>query len=428
MKIGILGGGISGLTLAAHLKQDYELLEKNQRCGGHAASLTEEGFTFDIGGAHIMFSRNEEVLHYEVSLLGDNVLRGRRNNKVFFKGRFVKYPFENGLYELAPDDRFECLYYYIQNNYPEPSNFKEWMYYTFGKGITERYLLPYNEKIWKTPAEEMSLHWVNGRVPKPPVEDVIKSAVGIETEGYTHQLNFYYPKRGGFQALCDVMEAKAKNVVKNAAVKRIEKRNGQWEVSGTFGRRRYDKLVSTIPVQELLKAMDSVPLEVLRASERLQYNSLITVNLGLGMRNAPTYTAVYFPQSEYLFNRISFLKSFSPFNAPEGKSLVQAEITVKEGDEVWNLSDAELIDHVEESLDGIGLIDRRTVCYRRVIRSKYAYIIYDLQYQDNIRLVKEYMESIGVILLGRFSQFEYINSDVCVERSLKLATQLNSQK
>ena len=32
----------------------------------------------------------------------------------------------------------------------------------------------------------MSLDWVEGRVPKPPLEDVIKAAVGVETEGYTY--------------------------------------------------------------------------------------------------------------------------------------------------------------------------------------------------------------------------------------------------
>ena len=89
---------------------------------------------------------------------------------------------------------------YLKNDSPEPANLEEWGYHAFGRSISEKYFLPYNRKIWKTEPREMGLDWV-GRVPKPPVEDVVKSALGIETEGYTHQLHFRYPLRGGFEAL-----------------------------------------------------------------------------------------------------------------------------------------------------------------------------------------------------------------------------------
>ena len=148
------------------------------------------------------------------SLLGDNVHRARRNNKIFYKGRYVKYPFENGLFDLEPQDRFECLYHYIKNDYPPPqTNFKEWIYHHFGKGLAEKYLIPYNEKIWNVPAEELGLEWVDGRVPKPPLEDVIKAAVGVETEGYTHQLYFNYPAHGGIESLPLRMRACVHNLI-----------------------------------------------------------------------------------------------------------------------------------------------------------------------------------------------------------------------
>ena len=105
MTVGILGGGLAGLAVAAHLGHDSEILEADARPGGHCLTVQEDGFTFDAGGPHIMFSRNEETLALMVGLLGDNVHRGRRANKIFFKGRYVKYPFENGLYDLEPQDR-----------------------------------------------------------------------------------------------------------------------------------------------------------------------------------------------------------------------------------------------------------------------------------------------------------------------------------
>jgi len=120
------------------------------------------------------------------ALLGENVCRRRRNTKVFYKGRYVKYPFENGLGELPPEDNLACLLGYVTayaarkaGTAPRPTNLREWMYHRFGKGITECYLLPYNEKIWKAPAAEMGFDWVDGRVPDPPLEDVIRSSLGI---------------------------------------------------------------------------------------------------------------------------------------------------------------------------------------------------------------------------------------------------------
>ena len=213
MTIGILGAGLTGLTLGS-LIQDCEILEKNSECGGLCRSLEEEGFTFDWGGSHIIFSKDQEVLDFMLVKLGDNIVKRRRNTKILYKGNYVKYPFENGLSELPLQDNFECLRGFINvliKTNTKPGNFKEWLYATFGDGIAEKYLVPYNEKIWNYDLTKMSAWWVEGRVPKPPVEDIIKSSLGIETEGYQHQLHFYYPKEGGINALIDCLERESRD-------------------------------------------------------------------------------------------------------------------------------------------------------------------------------------------------------------------------
>src|ERR1700676_2636315 len=116
MKVGVLGGGLAGLTVAAHLGEPSEVLEAAERPGGHCQSVCEQGYTFDAGGPHIMFSRNRQTLDFMVSLLGSNVRQSRRNNKIFYRGRYVKYPFENGLFDLEPQDRYECLLGCLRNN------------------------------------------------------------------------------------------------------------------------------------------------------------------------------------------------------------------------------------------------------------------------------------------------------------------------
>ena len=138
MKLGVLGGGISGLSLVANLKADAEILEKADECGGLCSSIVEDGYTFDAAGPHILFSKNKDVLAYMVSVLGENVEKKRRENKIWFKGHLVKYPFENGLSDLPKDDCFECIRDYLQNPWTKaPTNLAEWSYATFGASISD---------------------------------------------------------------------------------------------------------------------------------------------------------------------------------------------------------------------------------------------------------------------------------------------------
>ena len=426
MRIGILGGGLTGLVLAYHLKDKAEVLEKEEECGGLCRSLREDGFTFDYGGAHIIFSRDKKPVSFMRRVLDSNCRQGRRENKIFYKGIFVKYPFENGLFGLPPQDRFECLYYYLTKSNGKSKDFKDWIYKTFGKGIAEKYLIPYNEKIWKTKAENLSLEWAGGRVPEPPLEDVIKSAVGVPTEGYTHQLNFYYPKKGGIQSLISSLEKKTPRIVKNFEVKKICKENGSWLVSNEKVSEKYDLLVSTIPLFDLLDALEGIPKKTQDALNGLRYNSLITVMLGIDAEKLLDYTAVYFPDKEVLFHRLGFPKIFSPNNVPQGKSSIVAEITAQKKSSLWKMSDKEIEKKVIDDLDKLGLVKRKKICYSQVKRTKYAYVVYDKEYYKNIKVVKDFIRKQGIILCGRFSEFEYLNMDECVKRASRLAKEVKN--
>lgn len=426
MAVGILGGGLAGIAIAAHLNEECEVLEKESRGGGHCQTVQEEGFTYDAGGPHIIFSRNQEMVDYMVSLLGANVHRARRNNKIFYRGRYVKYPFENGLFDLEPQDRYECLLHYIKNDYPPPqTNFKEWLYHHFGKGLAEKYLIPYNEKIWNVPAEQLGLEWVEGRVPKPPVEDVIKAAVGVETEGYTHQLYFQYPLYGGIESLPRALEKQVAKVTSDFSVERVWKEGALWCVSNGRITRRYEKIVSTIPIQELAHALEGTPSEILAAVDALRYNSLITVAVGVDTDKLPDYTAIYVPDPEIRFHRLSFPAMFSPHNAPPGKSIIEAEITTNPGDGTHEMSDEEILADVAGDLEGMDLARRRQVFYGKVIRTKYGYVVQDDNCRQPLRRAKAYFDEIGIPLCGRVAEFEYINMDVCIERARKLADRLN---
>ncbi len=266
---------------------------------------------------------------------------------------------------------------------------------------------------------------MEGRVPKPPIEDVIKAAVGVETEGYTHQLYFHYPAHGGIESLPGAMAERVPNIVSNFTVERIWKEGGQWCISNDLFTRRYDALVCTIPIQELAAALDGTPPEVLTAVNALRFNSLVTVSVGLDSARIPDYTAIYVPDPEIRFHRLSFPAVFSPHNAPLGQSIIQAEITTNPGDGTHELTDDELLSDVISDMQDMDLVRRSEVCYSRVLRTKYGYVVQNDDCRRYLKRAKEYFEQIGIPLCGRVAEFEYINMDVCIERARKVADRLN---
>ncbi|MEM2130551.1 MAG: FAD-dependent oxidoreductase [Candidatus Bathyarchaeia archaeon] len=432
MKTAILGGGLTGLTLGYLMKQkdqDIEILEKEPECGGLMRTLEYEGFTFDYCGSHIIFSKNKEVLEFMLNLLGKNRVRNRRNTKIIYKGRLVKYPFENGLSDLSKEENFECLNSFIQNlirkrsgELGKPTNLKEWCSYTFGEAIAQKYLIPYNEKIWKYPLEQISLEWVE-RVPNPPVEDIIKASLGIPTEGYLHQLYFYYPKVGGIQALTKSLEKKIGNsITTNFEVVKICGKDGAWRISDGKHDKQFGKIISTIPIQLLVKAIEA-PAKIKEAANSLNYNSLITVMLGLKRKIKGHISWLYIPDHTILPYRVSFSSNFSPKNAPFGKSALTAEITCKFEDDLWKKKDEAIVGQVLADLRNLNLIKEEDVMFALTRRTRYAYVINDHNCGKNMKLIRNYFTQRKIALVGRFSEFKYLNMDACIKSAMNYIEQ-----
>jgi len=433
MKTAILGGGLTGLTLGYLLKQQHgeiEILERNQECGGLMRTVQHKGFTFDWGGSHVIFSKDKKILNFMLGLLGKNRVENRRNTKVLYNGCLVKYPFENGLSDLPLEENFECLYDFIKNvikkekgALKKPANLNEWCSYTFGNAIAEKYLVPYNKKIWKFPLEQMSLEWVE-KIPSPPVEDVIKSSLGISTEGYVHQLNFYYPKTGGIQALIKALENRiGDSVTTNFKVTKISGKDGNWSIFDDKLEKRCEKIISTIPIQALVKAVDA-PTGVREAADNLNYNSLITVMIGLKRKLKKKHSWLYIPAHSILSHRVSFPSNYSLAVSPTGMSSVMAEITCRIGDEQWRSKDDVIASRVVDDLHKSNIIDKSDVSFVLTRRAEYAYVINDLNYSRNMKTVRSYFSQRKIGLVGRFSEFKYLNMDDCIRSAMNYAEQI----
>ena len=432
-QIGIIGAGPSGLAISLFLNQSNELLEKNDFVGGHAASFFDSGFTFDYG-PHILFSRDPDILNFIIASLGNNVSKCRRNNKISFKQCMIKYPFENDLKSLPLEDNYACIHDFMFNPYKEkyatPQNMREWFLKTFGEGICSRYLFPYNEKVWNIPVEELSMALAE-RIPNPPPEDILKSSLGYSTEGYLHQLYYYYPKKGGYQAICEAWKKKA-SIAYGFSVENIQRTNhGTLRVINQDGSaREYRHLISTMPVHEIMNKLEiKIPEEIQTAIKQLIVNPMFVISFGIKGTDHNQYTAVYCPESEFWVNRISYPCTFSPENAPAGHWSLQAEITCSTESQLWNKTDSEILAHTKQGLQQRGLLpDDNQIILARVDRMERSYVVYNVGYEENAAKVRAWFSSQGISLLGRFSYFEYINVDMAVDRAIKLAIELNEDQ
>lgn len=429
MKYGIIGGGPSGLAMSLFLRGSSEVLEKEAQAGGHTGSWTDAGYTFDHG-PHILFSKNQEILDWLVHLLGTNVSRRRRHNVISYKGRLIRYPFENDLASLPLQDRYECLASYLMNpyatQYQSPKDLRQWLLKTFGTGLCEKYLFPYNEKVWNLPVEKLSMVWAD-RIPQPPAEDVIKSALGYQTEGYLHQLYYYYPRRGGYGAICEALSKHVPHIRYQFKVSSIRPSpDGGWKVSNGRETFEYDQLIATLPLPELLRVLrPSPPRAVRQAIRKLMINPMLVVSLGIAGKDDKKFTAVYFPEPDFYPNRICFPGTFSPHNVPRGHYSIQADITCRPGSSIWKKTDKTLINHVVRGLAKRALLNPKRVVYSSVRRIPYAYVVYDRNYEKRAQLVRRYFAKQKIHLVGRFAYFEYINTDGAIARALETASQLN---
>ncbi len=432
-QFGIIGAGPSGLAVSLFLKKNHEILESNPYVGGHASSFFDNGFTFDYG-PHILFSRDQQILDFIIATLGSNVSKCRRNNKISFKECITKYPFENDLKSLPLEDNYACIHDFIFNPYKEkyaaPKNMREWFLKTFGEGICSRYLFPYNEKVWNIPVEQLSMALAD-RIPNPPPEDILKSSLGYSTEGYLHQLYYFYPKTGGYQAICEAWKTDA-SITYQFTVDKIKLTDhGTIKVFNTKGVvREYLRLISTMPVHEIIDKLDmEIPNEIRTAVEQLIVNPMFVVSFGIKGVDQNQYTAVYFPESEFWVNRISYPCTFSATNGPEEHWSLQAEITCSKHSDLWYKTDSEILAHVKHGLQQRGLLPNNDqIILERVDRMDRSYVVYDVGYEENAARVRAWFTSIGIDLLGRFSYFEYINVDMAVDRALKLAIELNEDQ
>jgi protoporphyrinogen oxidase len=411
--IPILGAGLAGLSAAYHMNGEHIILEKDREVGGLCKSTNIGGYVFDYA-PHILFTRDGYVKALFEDLLKGNLYRHTRRAYIYLKDAYVRYPFEVNLSTLPEDIIQECIDGVMNRGTTEPTNFEEWIYNTFGEGIARHYMIPYNRKIWKYDLSKMNIDWIRGRVPSPSVKEMRKGAVGALERDFGPNVEFMYPRHRGIGALANQL-SRGLNVSLSSEV--IEVRPSGTEVrvkyrrEGEIRETASEKILSSIPLPDLVGILHDPPEEVEKAAGSLVYNSLVCVNIGVKRPNIIDKHWLYFPEEKFVFNRVSFPMNFSEHTTPGGRSSILVEVTHREA----SMDPERLRDRVVEDLEETGIItarDKIEVCDTSTF--KYAYVIYDLDHGKNVGIIHDYLESSNIIPIGRFGEWEYFNMDKAI--------------
>jgi len=407
MKIAILGAGLAGLSSGFTLIKDghdIEIFETQNTIGGLAKSVIFEGCTFDIG-PHRFHSKNKDLIKRINKIVSLDVKK--RISHIYLKNKLVEYPLTStSMLSLPFLTSLNIGLDYLKtklNPFKIDDSFETWVKNRFGKKMYEIYFGPYTEKVWGLKPSLISQDWAIQRIGLFSLWDAVKNILfKTEDTPRTYVSKFYYPKEGGIGKI-------AKGLVEN-----LESGGGKIHLNKTVGmgflknRKKYDFIISTIPITQLLKV-------------DLKYRALILLDLILKEDIEIEDMWLYFPEKNFIFNRVSFPKKFNKNNIVDDKYTACVEIACNFNDKFWNAKKKVLEQLVIRDLEKTGLISKEQIESSNIIKEKFAYPVYDLNYKIKLERAKEIITKMkNVILLGRNGLFTYNNMDHSIEAGFKI--------
>jgi len=365
----IIGAGPTGLGAAWRLQErghtNWTLIESSDHPGGLASSVVDaNGFTWDLGG-HVLFSHYPYFDAAMNTALGDAWVEHVREAWVWMRDRWIPYPFQNNVWRLPEEELQACIagLEKIQGQPPaKPATFRDWLLASFGTGICDSFLFPYNRKVWAYDPAKLNVEWMGERVATVDL-DRIRDNVRLQRDdlGWGPNSTFRFPLNGGtgaiWRALASMLPANRLHFGKQVSA--IDSSNRFVELN-TGERVNYDVLISSMPLDMLLPLLIGKSRLAALASRFVYSASHI---IGVGLRGMPredlrTKCWIYFPEPQVPFYRATVFSNYSPNNAPPGHWSLMSEVS-ESPDKPVNV--ATIIDDVVEGFRSCGFITTNDV-------------------------------------------------------------------
>ena len=435
--VAIVGAGPAGLTAAYELQKRSRafrpiLLEGGDLVGGIARTESHRGYRFDIGG-HRFFTKVPEVEAMWHEVLGDDFITVPRLSRIYYREKLYDYPLKvfNALSNLGAYEAGRIMLSYLKWQvfpHKKEENFQEWVVNRFGGRLYWHFFRSYTEKVWGVPCTEIRADWAAQRIKNLSLFKAVWNAISGANDTTSLIEEFQYPRLGPgmmWEAVRDRVRGAGGEVRMRSTVDRVM-RDGN-RVTGvqvverdpvTGSANTYvleaDQFINTMALHTLLEAMDPAPpAAVLEAARKLRYRDFLIVTLVLDHADPFPDNWLYIHSRGVRVGRIQNFRAWSKEMVPESnRASIGMEYFCNEGDDLWEMSDDNLIKQAGRELETIGLAPASSVIDGAIIRQPKAYPVYDSVYHGALQVVREWLTGLeNFQTVGRNGLHRYNNQD-----------------
>ncbi|NJR25431.1 MAG: NAD(P)/FAD-dependent oxidoreductase [Richelia sp. CSU_2_1] len=427
--VAIVGAGPAGLTAAYELvKQGIApvVLEKGDKVGGLARTETYKGYRFDIGG-HRFYTKVVAVQQLWEEVLGNDFIKVPRLSRIYYRGRFFNYPISafNTVFNLGVFESLLILLSYLQvriQPLPEETTFEQWVINRFGERLYRTFFKTYTEKVWGIPCSEIQADWAAQRIKGLSLKTAIINALFGSNDTKTLIKEFDYPALGPgmmWEKFAEAVETKKGKVYLDTKVISFQREGNKIksitaEQNGELVQFSADNFVTSMPISALVARLDpQPPQEVLHAARSLKYRDFLIVSLIVDRPDLFPDNWIYIHSPEVKVGRIQNFKNWSAALVPDAnKTCLGMEYFCNEGEELWKMSDEELVELATGELVRLGLAKTADVKDGVVIRQPKAYPVYDGEYRGHLQVLEGFLKGIeNLQTIGRNGMHRYNNQD-----------------
>ena len=414
----IIGAGISGLTVANYLQnEDYILVEKENEIGGFCRTFREGDYVWDYAGHFFHFKTDEMKNLFLEKMKDEELVYQEKNTKIFYKGKMINYPFQMNIHQLEKEEFIDCLYdLYNKEEKENYDNFLDMLYGKFGQSITEKFLKPYNEKLYACDLKILDKDAMGRFFPYANINQIINNMKENSNSSYNN--TFLYPKKGAVVFLEKLYDSIDKNkVMLNTEIVKIDIEN-KIAILKDGTEIKYEYLVNTSPFNYFINLMED---KYSKVAENLSYNQVLVFNLGFEKDSVNKEHWIYFPDKTLNFYRVGFYNNI----LNEHKMSLYVEIGFSKNE---SINVEEQLKLTLENLERVGIIqDNKLVNYNSIIMNP-AYVHINTENMNEIEKMKTDFERNNIYTIGRYGDWTYCSMEDCMISAKELVEKIKGKE
>src|SRR5687767_2231755 len=308
----VVGAGVSGLATAAFCSdlpdEDLLVLEADREIGGYCKTVKRAGFVWDYSGHFFHFKNPEIEAWLRARMPGQEIRTVTKRSFISYKDRLIDFPFQKNIHQLPQDEFIDCLHDLYFARHPVASNsaapepvegsFKDMLYGRLGRSIAEKFLIPYNEKLYACDLSLLDKDAMGRFFPHADMADIVRN---MKTpDGASYNATFTYPAGGAIEYVRALASAVAPGSISldeplvAVDLDRKVARTPRREIA-------FERLVSSAPLDRFL-SLCQLPHD----PAVFTWNKVLVFNLGFDRKGPRGVHWIYYPDRERAFYRVGF--------------------------------------------------------------------------------------------------------------------------